>query len=141
MKKNFLNVFYTIIGFASIALIGWGVFELLKYFLEIFSELSNDVAATIIAAASTVLVSVGSVIATKIFEKRREIRKEHREKKIPVYEELMSFMLMVFLAEKVGEDQPTEEEITKFLMEFTEKIIVWGSDDVLSSFQKFREDL
>lgn len=140
MNEKILSIFHTLIGLIAFLLIAWGFYELSKYFLDIFSQLSKDVAASIIAAASTVLISVGSIIVSKLYERRKEIRKEHREKKVPVYEELISFLLKVFLAEKAGRKKLSEKEITIFLMDFTEKIIVWGSDEVIKSFQKFREE-
>lgn len=140
MNEKFLSIFHTLIGLIFFLFIAWGLYELSKYFLDIFSQLSNDVAASIIAAASTVLISVISIIISKLYERRQEIRKEHRDKKVPVYEELISFLLKVFLAEKAGRKKLSEKEIAIFLMDFTEKIIVWGSDEVIKSYQKFRDE-
>lgn len=141
MREKIQNIFVALISLGLIALVSWGLFKVVIYFIELFSELSNAVAASIIAAIGTVLISVISVITTKYFDKKREIRKEHREKKIPVYEELISFMLKVILSKNIGKKPPNEHEITIFLMKFTEKIIIWGSDDVLKSYQFFREEL
>lgn len=141
LMKNSLEIFYAIIALLLVIITGWGIFLFSKLFLEIFSQLEKEVAASIIAAVSTVLISVLSVILSKNYERRREIRKEQREKKIPVYEELIGFLLKLLLAEKAGKKPPTEKEMAKFFMDFTERLIVWGADDVLKSFQVFREDL
>ena len=45
------------------------------------------------------------------------------------------------MADKAGQKPPNEQEIIKFLQDFTQKLIVWGSDSVLKSFTTFRESL
>ena len=101
-------------------------------------KLEHTVAASLIAASATIVVSVISVLLAKFLEHRSEIRKEMRIKKIPVYTDLIKFMFRISFAEKRGQNAPSEKEILDFFQDFTEKIVVWGSDEVINTFNDFR---
>jgi len=73
----------------------------------------------------------------KAYEGRAIVRKEHREKKIPVYEDLIKFMFRILMGTKTG-NTPTEKEMLDFMSDFTQSIMVWGSDDVLAAWVKWR---
>lgn len=68
----------------------------------------------------------------------KEIQQEHRRKKIPIYEEFIQFWFKVLFSQQAGSQQVSEKEITKFLSDFTQKLILWGSDEVLRDFSNFR---
>jgi hypothetical protein len=99
---------------------------------------SPQVAATIVAGVVTVLVSVFSVLWSKRVERQREIEQEQRQQKIPVYEEFIAFLFRILLADKLGEQKVTEQEMMKFVSGFAQKIMIWGSDDVLHRYAVFR---
>jgi hypothetical protein len=74
----------------------------------------------------------------RVFETRAKIQEQNREKKIPVYEALIEFMMRVLLAAKTG--KPVEEaEVIEFMHSVTQRIMVWGSDDVLAAWVRFRK--
>lgn len=127
-----------VLGFALITAIGWGVFKLVASFWDAFTQLNSTVAAGMVAAVSTVLVSVISVLYSKHLEQNLNIRKEHREKKIPVYEELITFIFKVFYAQKEGATPIPDNELIETYSQITQKIIIWASDDVVKAFHKFR---
>jgi hypothetical protein len=49
-------------------------------------------------------------------------------------------MFTIIFAEKRGEKPPTQEELVRELAAFTEKILIWGSDDVLRAYSRYRAD-
>jgi len=119
----------------------WLVFLVGNWLFACFGSLQKEVAAGIIAALTAVTISVVSLMLSKSYERKADIVKQHREKKVPIYEESINFWFQVFMAEKAGEKPPTEQETIKFLTDFTRHLIVWGSDSVLKSFTIFREFL
>lgn len=103
--------------------------------------LQKDVAAGIVAAFAAIIISLVSLILSKYYERKAEIRKEHRDKKVPIYEEFIHFWFKILFAQKAGEAPPNEQDIIKFLNDFTQKLMIWGSDSVVKAFSIFREKL
>jgi hypothetical protein len=101
-------------------------------------SLQSDVAVAVAAAAATVLVSVLTLVVTKYLETRATIKQQLREKKVPIYEELISTLFRLTYSEKLGETPMSEHEVMKFFISATERLVIWGSDDVLRSFRAFR---
>ena len=105
--------------------------------MQVLTSLDSAIAVAIIAASATALVSVLSIVLGKAFEAREIVRREHRERKIPVYEDLIRFMFRVIMSSKTG-DIPSEKEMLEFMSDFTQRIMVWGSDDVLAAWVRWR---
>ena len=105
---------------------------------KIIATLSPQISAAIIAAAATVMVSGFTILLTKKNERLKEIEQEQRKQKVPVYEEFVAFVFKIPLAEKLGEKPVSEKEMMKFVSNFAQKIIVWGSDDVIKACANFR---
>lgn len=127
-------------GIFLLAMMGLGLYWLIRTAFRVLSSWDSDIAVAIIAAAATVLVSVISVVLGKIYEARTAIQKELRERKTPVYEEFITFIFRVFLGEKTG-TAPTEQEMAEFLSNYNQKMMVWGSDSVLREWSAWRRCL
>lgn len=104
--------------------------------MGVFAELNPNVAASIVAAVATITVSVITVVVGRKLEANALLRKEHREKKSPVYRSLLSFMAKV-LASAGSETPVNQGEVVAFMTKFTPKMMVWGSDDVIAKWRKF----
>jgi len=135
--RTFRAVTSFFLGLVLLAASGYGVFVLVRASWRVIRNLESDLAVAIVAAAASVLVSVLSIAVGRLFETRAKIQEQNREKKVPVYEELMEFMMRVLLGNTLGKPVP-EAEVIQFLMDFTQRIMVWGSDDVLLAWVKFR---
>ncbi len=61
-----------------------------------------------------------------------------REKKIPTYEKIINFIFSLTFADKLEKERPTENEMIKFMAEITQELVIWGSDEMLNAFYKFR---
>lgn len=124
---------------AVAALMLWGAIALARTFWDAFIQLNPTVAAGLLAAVATVLVSVVSVLYAKHLEQRLALRKEHREKKIPVYEDLIAFIFKVLYSVKPeGKSSMSTKEMIDTHSKLTQKAIVWASDDVVQAFHRFR---
>lgn len=116
----------------------WGAFKLLQLLWEAFSQVNPTIAVGMIAASATIVVSVISVLVAKRLEFRATLAKEHREKKIPFYEGMVKFIFRITFADKLGLEPITEKEMIQQMASFTENLIVWGADEVIDAWFKFR---
>lgn len=105
---------------------------------DVFSQVNPTVGAGMIAASATVVVSVMSVLVAKRLEYRVGLEKEHREKKIPFYEAFVAFVFRIGFADKLGLEQLTEKEMVQQATAFTQNLIIWGSDEVIDAWFRFR---
>jgi hypothetical protein len=137
-NKTNLRWWQILIGCLVIAGIVAGLWFLIQKIWNIFSGLQKEIAVAIVAGTVTILVSVFSIVLGKYYERKRTIELELREKKIPVYEKFVSFFVDLMLDEKLGNRQMSEKEIMIFFGEFTQKIMVWGSDEVLRKWSNYR---
>ncbi len=106
--------------------------------LKLLGTLNPNIATAILAASVTILVSVVSLIYSKRWERRLEIEQELRKQKVPLYENFMAFWFRILQAQKPGLEPITDKEMANFIFEFSHKLIIWGSDDVLKQYAEFR---
>lgn len=125
-----------VIGLLTLGAVGlaWSVWRA-------FHTFAPQVNSTVIAAVSTAIGSALTLVFTKRWDRRWEIEQQHRAAKIPVYEQFMQFLFRVFLGSKEGGTPVPEAEMMEFIVGFTQKLIVWGSDDVLRKYGVFRQTL
>jgi hypothetical protein len=133
--RHFLSL---TVGFALLGAAGYGLYVIVRESVRVFTSLDSDIAVAIIAAAATVFVSVLSIVIGKVYEARSLVQKEHREKKVPVYEDLMQFMFRILMSSKTGE-AVSEKEMMDFMVTFNQRMMVWGSDEVLASWVAWRK--
>ena len=122
-----------------------GVFSFSYYavtrLLHYFAGLQNEVSAAIVAATATILISVFSLIISKYYERKRTIELELRDKKIPIYEDLVEFLFNVIFSGRQESKKMSDSEIVDFFQKITPKLIVWCSDGVVSQWTKYRLEL
>lgn len=134
-KQHTKNI---IIGLFAIFISSYLLIVALKAIWEEFSKTNPALATAAIAAVATTFATIASIIITKRLENKNSIIKEHRERKIPIYEEIIK---LIFRMATSGEDQSlaiTEDEMLTKLKDFTENILIWGSDDVVAEWSNFR---
>jgi hypothetical protein len=127
----------------SLLIIGgfiWLIYIVVKFAWRTLSSVNPSLAVGVIAAGSTIFVSVISVLISKHLEQKTIIKSQQREKKIPIYEELLAFLFKIWRGVKDEALMPSEGQIADFMFDFAPKLIVWGSDDVVTAFSKFRTD-
>jgi amino acid transporter len=107
----------------------------------VFASLQKEVAAAIIVASATVLVSVLSVVVGKYYERKRSIEQELRQKKIPMYEEFIRFWFDLFMSDKLTGEPMKEKRMLEYFNTFTQKLMVWGSDEVVNIWSNYRRGI
>jgi uncharacterized membrane-anchored protein len=126
--------------FGLILILGLGVAIVFvtRVAVHAFEGLNREVEAAIVAALGTAAVTLISVIVTRIFERRATVERAQQERRTPVYEAFVSGLLGML---RDHGDDPTALDLTeavKVLNSFTEKVIVWGSDDVIRTWGQYR---
>ena len=106
--------------------------------LTLFASLDKTVAASIVAASATVIVSVVSVVVGNLYVYYLRVQRENRSKKIPVYEALLEFMFR-FLGATEAKPAPTDEEGREFMAKFNRDFMVWGDDRVVAAWVSWRK--
>ncbi|MDG9930614.1 MULTISPECIES: hypothetical protein [unclassified Pseudomonas] len=139
MKSKIKKILSLIFSLLVIAATLWGTYSLAKYIWRQISNLDSTLSTGIIAASTTVIVSVLSILVSKHLETKTIINNTLRERKTPTYENIINFIFKITFAEKLGEKQPSEKEMIKFFTDTTRDLVVWGSNDMILAFSKFRE--
>lgn len=134
MKERVKVLISWVIGLLFFLGISYSLFYLIRYFGNIFVTLDKQVAAGIIAASATVIVSVVTVVIGKHLEKKKEIEHQLRIQKTEIYERFMEKMFKIMAAK----GNYPEKEMTKFLEEFSRKLILWGGRKVIATYCTFR---
>jgi len=137
--KSFLKIlkflFYLVI-FSALIFLAYHAF---KYFFNLFGSLQKEVSASIIVAFGTVMVAVLSISTTKHLDRKSRIEQEIRDKKIPVYNDFIDFLFKILNINKDPSKKMNEKQIVEFVEKFTKKLIIWGSDELILEWAKFRE--
>ena len=110
---------------AVIAALSWGIWR-------VIDALDPGVAAAVIAAIATVIISVVSLIYQRRWEQRRAIQEAQREHKRGVYEEFIQFLF------RIVSDPPSEDEVQRWAVEFHPKLILWGANEIVTEYGEFR---
>lgn len=108
--------------------------------IKIFLSLDKTVAAALVAASATFVVSVVSVVVGNLYVYYLRVRTETRRRKIPVYESLLEFIFRFLGASEVN-PAPTETEAREFMSRFNRDFMVWGDDRVLQAWVKWRKHM
>jgi hypothetical protein len=138
MKSRFAKFFQIIFALSFTAIIGYLLFLFARKTWTAFSSLNPTVAAGLLVASATIIVSIISVLISKQIERKTIISNELREKKVPIYEELIEFIFRVTFSQKKGEEPISEKELTEKMIKFTQNLVIWGADEVINAFYKFR---
>ena len=138
MHGNKQNRKQIALGLFLLGMLVVGGYLLVAKIWDIFSSVDPKLGAGLVAASATILVSVFTVLVSKHLERKTEILALLREKKIPTYEKIINFIFSLTFAEKLGKKQPSEKEMIKFMAEITQELVIWGSDEMLEAFYKFR---
>lgn len=135
IKKSFS----LLLGFTILVSFCYGVFQVIAFFFYKVSTLNNEIATAIIVAATSILVSVITVVLGKYYEKKKKLEFEIREKKIPVYENFLNFTFAILNQElEISTDK--KSEFQKKFMKLTQELLVWGSDDVIKKWIEYRKN-
>lgn len=127
-----------VIGFSSLIATAAIILCAAWFVLGWFSTLQREVATAIVAGFVAVMVSIVSVLLSKYFDRKREIEQAQRANKAEIYEDLLKFVFSHAFSAKLPDQVPSEAEGINFFNRFTQRVIVWGSDDVLRQYATWK---
>jgi hypothetical protein len=127
-----------VVGLVTLAIIACGVYYLVVSFIDKLNSINGDLGKTLITAAVTTLIAVLTLVLGKVWDTKIKIAHDIREKKIPVYEDVLSLFFEVIMSDKTGRPKPTEAEMSVRFTDFTRRLTTWGSSDVIRSWIAFR---
>jgi len=136
-KSTFSKAFGFILGLLLLGGILYGTYFLLAGAVDVFLKIDKQVALGVVAASGTIIVSVATIVLTKYYEKKKQIEADLREKKIAVYQDFISLLFKVLLNE-IDVNDP--KVLNRAFMDFTEKLIVWGSDKIVEKYSSYRKE-
>ena len=125
-------------GLLALGLLTWGVIEGIGAVADYLRSLQSDVASAFVVAALAVVGSVISLAVGKAYETRAAINSDLRQKKTPVYEGITKVLFGVVFNSILKKPQIPEAELLEFFASTTEKLTIWGSDDVLKAYSEFK---
>lgn len=140
MKQN-RNKVVTVIVLIVLAAVLFGAFVFLRWMIKGIVGFDEKMAVAIIAACTTVIVSVVTVVYTQQKTKSREIANSHRPQKVEIYKQFMDKAVVGLLKatkEKKIESPEYQKELEELFFSFTGDVIVWGSPSVLRAYSAFR---
>lgn len=138
MKTQAQDKKQIILGLFFIILIVYFTYLLIAKLWETFSSVDAKLAIGIIGASTTIIVSLISILVSKQLDRKAQVLSHLREKKVPIYEEIIDFIFRVTFAEKLEKKPISEQEMVEFVTKFTQELIIWGSDDMIDAFYQFR---
>jgi hypothetical protein len=93
------------------------------------------VAAAVVAASATILVSVFGTLASKHLERKQEIEREHRERMLEVYNQFMDYQFVVMQGRRKKMNENKQREFDRAFREsFPQNLISWGSEDIIRKY-------
>lgn len=119
------------------------VLGVIVYLLVKIAQLGTS--SAIIAGAITIAAALASPVVSNNLQRRREIDAALRSQRVKVYEEFMDLwfdhMFLPQLLAKItpGGNAETSADLIKRMGGFTKALILWGSDDVLRGYIRFRK--
>jgi LPS O-antigen subunit length determinant protein (WzzB/FepE family) len=117
-------------GLAIICAVLYAAFVATTAAVGVFVATDKTVVSALITASATVIVAVAAVVLGKLYELRVHVQKENRDKKIPVYEDLLKYFFRTLNNSK-SDSLVDDPEVVEFFTRFNERFIIWASDDVV----------
>jgi hypothetical protein len=122
------RVRYGLVILISIVILGGAVWYVVTHAPE-------AIAAAVIAASATVLVSVFGTLATKHLERRQDIERQQRERKLEVYQQFMDYQFAVMQGVRSEMNAAKQREYDRaFRVSFPKNLISWGSEDIIKKY-------
>lgn len=125
------------LGFILLALMLFLVYWVVA---SIWSALSATPAVGAAIAAATLggLATITGHFIVKHLERKAAVVAQLREKKIPVYEDIIRLMFGIAFGGRDGRKRLNEQEMRKATHDIVEKLTIWGSDEMVHEFYLFR---
>jgi hypothetical protein len=138
--KTFTTFISILIGLSILIIGGLQIYNTIILLPKYFGSLDKTVQTAIVTAMATMFIAIATVFFGRRLERQKEVEIAQREKKIAVYEKFNQFWFEFFLfsAGKIKKKKITEQDVLLHISDFSQQIILWGSDDVVIAFSNWR---
>ena len=134
----FMNKLYSIIAIVFILLFCVISIYAIYTFILLLKIASIDVKITIISLCGTAIITVISVLLSKSYEKKAEIRKDQFHDKVKVYQKFITKIIGdILLNNKAIPDKEKQQKLETAFREFVQDVMLWGSDESLHEASKW----
>lgn len=146
MKRNECNkpmnkppaTLTTVIAFILLFGVTAVVIYAIYSFILMLLTTSTNVKVTILSLSGTAVITVLSVLLSKYFEKKDEIRKDQFHDKVQVYQKFITKIIGdILLNNKQTSDNKKQEELEIVFREFVQDMLLWGSGESLHEASKW----
>jgi hypothetical protein len=135
LKQKFADLLLAMLAVAGIA----GIVYLFSVgILDKLNSVNSELTKASIGAVVAVFVAAVTIVLGKAWELKTKIKQEIREKKIPVYEKQLEAIFATLFSDKLKSGEGTGDDLLKAFIGFSEKIVIWGDSEVISSWEQFR---
>lgn len=135
--QNAQSKWQVFFGFVLIALILFFGYWVVASIWRALSA-TPAVGAAIAAATLGGLATITGHFIVKHLERKAAVVAQLREKKIPVYEDIIRLMFGIAFGGRDGRKRLNEQEMRKATHDIVEKLTIWGSDEMVYEFYRFR---
>lgn len=140
IKKRYQQWLSTGFGFLILGALVWAVFVAGRSAIRLFSSLEPAVLASLITAAVTAIGAVLAVVVTRYYQVRYEEKIAHRDKKIELYNAIVSKLFEIFTGNKKAEAEESED-LVAFLRETQKNLILWSGPNALVAYAEWHQVL
>lgn len=125
--------------FALLIGLSFGAYSAVSSFFQYVATVQKEIAAALLAASATIIVSIATVFIGRYYERKRELDALYRDKKTMIYDEFLGRFFDTFHGN--DDDLKERDDLVPFLREFMRKLLLWGGPEVVASFIKWKKSL
>lgn len=103
-------------------------------------EVDPNLLVSFVSAGALVLAAVIANVSGKIQQSRIQIEEDLRERRKPVYRDMVEFF-MKLMTNVPGQRKPVGAEMQKFMAGLTPQLLLWGSDEVVMEWSNWRKKI
>jgi hypothetical protein len=141
MNVNLKKFFQITLGLVLLGIFGISSWKLLIFFMNTLRAINPTVAAAIVGAMATILVSLTAAIITQRQIKQREIEDAHRPKKAEIYEEYLDMVVSTIqnVNTKTKTKKISEQDLINYFVKYKTQLLLWGSPEVINAQLHFEQ--
>jgi hypothetical protein len=135
MKTSIQKSLQTTLGLALIFISAYGIWWLVRTFIDAISAASPEVSAAIVGAMATILGGVLAILLSQAHERKRAAEDAHRLRKVEIYQGFIDMITKLIGAsnENLSIQEPDPQELIEYLFKLKADILLWGSPKVIKA--------
>jgi hypothetical protein len=123
------------LGLILIALVSYSAYRVLKVVWHSYKSLSVSVQIAIAVAVLSLFSTFGSLIYSKVKDRKLQIQASNTAKKQTIYDQYVKDIIGLIASSEKGND---DEYTKKLRVDFISNAILWADREVLDAYHSFR---